>query len=219
VSASNKLKGCDTLMLDMDGTLLDLAYDNYMWLTHIPAAYARARSLPDDEARKELYAKFHSMRGTLEWYCLDHWSERLQLDIVGLHRAERDRIGWLPGAKSFLEDVKREGLRLLLVTNSHPDTLDMKSDVTGLGEYFDCIYTAHEFGTPKEQREFWQSLAEVESFDPRSTMFVDDTDPVLSSAAQFGVNHVVKVTRPDTTRDARPCERFTAVESVADLLD
>ena len=26
----------DTVLLDMDGTLLDLHYDNYFWLTHIP---------------------------------------------------------------------------------------------------------------------------------------------------------------------------------------
>ncbi len=218
VTASKNLKKCDTLMLDMDGTLLDLAYDNYMWLTHIPAAYARARGLPDEEAQKQLYAQFHSMRGTLEWYCLDHWSERLQLDIVGLHHAERDRIGWLPRAREFLQQVRHDGLRVLLVTNAHPDTLHMKSQVTGLEQFFDSLYTAHEFGVPKERPEFWQALAEVEAFDPHSTMFVDDTEPVLESAARFGVRHVVRVTRPDTTRDAHPGDGVSAVESVGELL-
>jgi len=26
------LERCETLMLDMDGTILDLAFDNYIWL-------------------------------------------------------------------------------------------------------------------------------------------------------------------------------------------
>jgi putative hydrolase of the HAD superfamily len=212
------LKNCDTLMLDMDGTLLDLAFDNYMWLTHIPGAYAKARSLPHEQARDELYAEFHSMRGRLEWYCLDHWSERLQLDIAGLHHAERGRIGWLPGAQDFLEKVRQEGLRVLLVTNAHRDTLNLKSAATGIARYFDGIYTAHDFGFPKERQEFWQALASVEAFDPQSTMFVDDTEPVLSSARLFGVNHVVKVSRPDTTRDAHPSDEFPSVEGVAELL-
>lgn len=212
------LKKCDTLMLDMDGTLLDLAFDNYMWLTHIPSAYAKARSLPQDDARNELYAQFHRMRGQLEWYCLDHWSERLQLDIVGLHHAERARIGWLPGAREFLEGVKREGLRVLLVTNSHRDTLDLKSEATGIARYFDEIYTAHDFGFPKERQEFWQTLASVEAFDPQTTMFVDDTEPVLSSAREFGVSQLVKISRPDTTREARPSDDFPNVEGVAELL-
>ncbi|MGB5580688.1 MAG: GMP/IMP nucleotidase [Woeseia sp.] len=213
------LENCDTLMLDMDGTLLDLAFDNYMWLTHIPAAYAKARSLPDDQARKELYAQFHSMRGQLEWYCLDHWSDRLKLDIVGLHHAERARIGWLPGAREFLENVRGEGMRVLLVTNSHRDTLDLKSEATGIARYFDEVYTAHDFGFPKERREFWETLAQKERFNPRSTMFVDDTEPVLASAQGYGVQHVVKISKPDTTRELRPSEAFPHVEGVRNLLD
>lgn len=219
MNARAALKTCDTLMLDMDGTLLDLAFDNYMWLTHIPAAYAKARSLPEVEARNELYAKFHSMRGQLEWYCLDHWSDRLQLDIVGLHHAERARIGWLPGAQDFLEMMQNAGLRVLLVTNSHRDTLDLKSTATGIERYFDEIYTAHDFGFPKERREFWEALSAKECFDPRSTMFVDDTEPVLASAQDYGVNHVVKVSRPDSTRAIRPSDSFQHVEGVRDLLD
>ncbi|MBT8085770.1 MAG: HAD-IA family hydrolase [Woeseia sp.] len=213
------LKESRTLMLDMDGTLLDLAFDNYMWLTHIPAAYARARSLPEELARAELYEQFGRLRGQLEWYCLDHWSDRLQLDIVGLHHAERARIGWLPGAQEFLQGVQDAGLRVLLVTNSHRDTLDLKSAATGIATYFDEIYTAHDFGFPKERREFWEILASRESFDPSSTMFVDDTEPVLASARAFGVNHVVKISRPDTTRDARPSENFPHVASVMELLE
>ncbi|HNG60363.1 MAG TPA: haloacid dehalogenase, partial [Cellvibrionaceae bacterium] len=30
----------DTLLLDMDGTLLDLHYDNYFWLEYLPRAFA-----------------------------------------------------------------------------------------------------------------------------------------------------------------------------------
>ena len=205
-------------MLDMDGTLLDLAFDNYMWLTHIPQAYATAHNLPGDAARDELYAQFRSLRGELEWYCLDHWSERLQIDILALHHAERSRIGWLPGAQGFLETVRRDGLRLLLVTNSHPDTLLIKSQVTGLERYFDAIYSAHEFGFPKERHEFWRSLAEVEAFDPATTIFVDDTEPVLASARDFGVAYPVRITQPDTTREPHAAGEFTAIAGVADLL-
>lgn len=204
-------------MFDMDGTLLDLAFDNYMWLSHIPAEYARSSGLDDAAARRELYAHYERLAGQLDWYCLDHWSERLGLDVLALHRAEHRRIGWLPGAQRFLERLAGSGRRLLLVTNSHPDTLGVKHDATGIAAYFDRIYTSHEFGHAKEDQAFWQELMAAEWFDADRTLFVDDTEPVLDSAREFGLVNLLAVTRPDTTRPPRAAERHPGVERVADL--
>ena len=121
------LNSCDTLMLDMDGTLLDLAYDNYMWMEHIPKEYARQNDMSDDDARQHLYATFKRMEGKLDWYCLDHWSNALELDVAALHREESGRIGFLSGAKKFLETVADHHVRVLHVTNSHQHTLDIKA--------------------------------------------------------------------------------------------
>lgn len=221
MTRNNALQDCDTLMLDMDGTLLDLAYDSYMWLQHIPAAYASARSVSFDDAYKVLYAHYLRLQGQLDWYCLDHWSERLGLDILALHRDERARIGWLPGAEAFLQRVTASGMRVMLVTNSHRDTLQLKSEMTGIGGYFESVHTAHDFGFPKEERQFWASLAEVEEFDPARTMFVDDTETVLASAQRFGLRHLVRVTQPDTSRDASDSysnsSTFTGVAGVTEL--
>ena len=137
-------------MLDMDGTLLDLAYDNYMWLEHIPAEYARQNSINEADARELLAAKFRNEEGKLQWYCLDHWSEVLDLDVKELHRRENERIDYLPGAKDFLESVLQHEVRLLLVTNSHLDTLAIKTEVTGITDFFDAIYTSHELGYAKK---------------------------------------------------------------------
>jgi len=212
------LDECDTLMFDMDGTLLDLAFDNYMWLQHIPAAYARQNGLRDDEARSRLYAHYRRLQGQLEWYCLDHWSERLGIDVLALHRAEHQRIGWLPGARSFLAAQAGQGRRLLLVTNSHPDTLRVKDEVTGIGAFFDRIYSAHDFGHAKEQQSFWRKLAAVEPFARERTLFVDDTEPVLASAQRFGIGNLLAVTRPDTSQPTRRGGRFAGIAGVAELL-
>jgi putative hydrolase of the HAD superfamily len=212
------LNACNTLMLDMDGTVLDLAFDNYVWKELIPAEFASLHGMSTNEAREELYARYRSVQGKLDWYCLDHWSERLGLDILAIHRSVDHRIGFLPGAREFLDAVSGKGLRLLLVTNSHPDTLALKSAVTGVSDFFDAIYSAHDFGHAKEDPSFWHALRRAEGFDPESTLFVDDTVPVLKSAAAYGVGLLVHVTRPDSTAGARHDPGFAGVESVADLL-
>ena len=210
---------CKTLMLDMDGTLLDLAYDNYMWLEHIPAEFARQNEVSEATARERLKAKFRSMEGKLSWYCLDHWSEELGLDIAALHRDENNRIGFLPGARRFLETVVGHDLRLLLVTNSHQETLTIKTEVTGVADFFDGIYTSHDLGHAKEDQSFWHALQEAEGFDTETTLFVDDNVAVLESAKEFGVGMLLHITRPDTRWPAREDDRFSAIEGVVDLLD
>jgi putative hydrolase of the HAD superfamily len=212
------LNDCDTLMLDMDGTLLDLAYDNYMWLEHIPAEYARQNSINEADARELLAAKFRSEEGKLQWYCLDHWSEVLDLDVKELHRRENERIGYLPGAKDFLESVLQHEVRLLLVTNSHLDTLAIKTEVTGITDFFDAIYTSHELGHAKEDQPFWHALHEAEGFDRETTLFIDDNPLVLESARTFGISMLLNITRPDTQRSPRENRGFPTIESVASLL-
>ena len=205
-------------MLDMDGTVLDLAYDNFMWLTHVPDRYAEANDMSVDEARALLFAEFRKAGGDLRWYCLDHWSEFLGLDIVQLHRDHHHRIDYLPGAKEFLEVVCERHVRVLLVTNSHQETLDLKDEVTGLTEFFDGVHSSHAFGFAKERQEFWHALQEAEGFNPETTMFVDDTHRVLHSAATFGVEKLVAISRPDTSMPHRDPGDFVEVEGVSDLL-
>jgi len=212
------LDDCDTLMLDMDGTLLDLAYDNYMWMEHIPAEYARKNEISADAARDHLYATFKRLEGKLDWYCLDHWSDALELDVVALHREKSGRIGFLPGAKQFLENVSEHHVRVLLVTNSHQHTLDIKAEVTDIVDYFDGVYTSHELGHAKEDQPFWHALQKAENFDPCKTVFVDDNVAVLQSARDFGVEMLLHITRPDTRHPAREHEDFTGIEGVGELL-
>ncbi len=205
-------------MLDMDGTVLDLAYDNYMWQQHVPEQFAAANGLEPEVARDALYAKYKALHGRLEWYCLDHWSDDLGLDIAKLHRDENHRIGYLPGAENFLRTVRELDIRIVMVTNSHMETLTIKDEVTGVTAYFDEIYTSHAFGHAKETQEFWHALADAEDFDPDTTLLVDDTARVLRSAAEYGVSMLLEVTHPDTTTGPRKNSEFARVRGVRELL-
>jgi putative hydrolase of the HAD superfamily len=74
----------DTVLLDMDGTLLDLAFDNYFWQKLVPETWGAARGLNLQEARDAMRQEYHAVQHTLNWYCLDYWSERLGLDICAM---------------------------------------------------------------------------------------------------------------------------------------
>jgi len=200
----------DTVLLDLDGTLLDLAFDNYLWLECIPAAYAAAQGITPEAARADLVPRFRRWEGQLEWYCIDHWSRELGLDVARIHHEERGRMGWLPGAEGFLLRLQEKGKRRVLVTNAHPETLRIKNGQTNVTRYFDAVFSSHTFRSPKETAVFWHGLKEVEPFDPERTLFVDDSLPVLRAARAAGIRWIYAVS-------ATSSEEFPVIPSVAHL--
>jgi putative hydrolase of the HAD superfamily len=206
------------VLLDLDGTLLDLAFDNRFWREHVPEAWARQRAITPDQARAELQPRFAAREGTLDWYCIEYWSRELELDIGALKRDLAHGIRWLPGAREFLQRVRLLGKRLVLITNAHPTTLAIKDARTEVISYFDSGFSAHRLGAPKEQPQFWQQLAKVEDFAPARSLFVDDSLSVLRAARAAGVGHIYAVRKPDSAGAAREQREFPSVEAVAELL-
>jgi putative hydrolase of the HAD superfamily len=208
----------DTILLDMDGTLLDLAFDNYFWRELVPRCYARARRRAPERARQEVFERYAGVAGRLEWYCLDYWSHELGLDLRALKAASCHRIRYLPGAREFLAAVARSGKRAVLVTNAHAATLDVKKGVAGLGRYFERCLTSHAFGFAKEHDAFWRRLQVAVDFAPARTLFVDDSLPVLDAAARFGIGGLVAVTRPDSRLPPKHPAGYRGVPGVVNLL-
>lgn len=208
----------DTVLLDMDGTLLDLRFDNRFWLEVVPARYATANGLTVEESKVQLAPRFMAKRGTLDWYCLDYWSRELELDLAAIKREVSAEIGWLPYAEAFVRRVRARGKRVALVTNAHPQTLAVKNDQLDFAGHFDAVYSSHAFGAPKEAAQFWPRFAGQEPFVRERTLFVDDSVPVLRAARGYGIRWVYAVARPDSTLGLNESHEFPAVESVHQLM-
>jgi len=208
----------DTVLLDLDGTLLDLAFDSQFWGEHIPTHWAKQRAITLEQARAQLRPRFAAREGTLDWYCIEYWSRELELDIRALKQDVAHGIRWLPGAREFLQRVRTLGKRLVLITNAHPVTLAIKDQRTEVISYFDAGFSSHGFGAPKESPRFWCELAKVERFDPSRSLFVDDSLHVLRAARAAGVGTIYAVRKPDSSAGARVQQEFPAVDAVAELL-
>lgn len=206
------------VFLDMDGTLLDLHFDNHFWLEHVPLRFAERRGLSLEAAKSELMPRFRQMQGTLQWYCVDYWSRELDLDVLALKREVQHLIQVQPGAEEFLRQTRAAGKRLVLLTNAHPDVLAFKLRRTGLERHFDHVISSHTLGSPKETPEFWGSLHTREGFNGATTLFVDDSLPVLRAARENGVCHLIAVRKPDSQRPALEIEEFPSVETLMELM-
>lgn len=206
------------VLLDMDGTILDLSYDNYFWTELVPERYAVQHDMTLEAARAELAPKFAAVRHTLPWYCTDYWSEATGLNMAAMKYEVRHRIGPVPGAETFLQAVRGSGRHLWLATNAHADSWRLKLEYTGFAQYFDRVICSHDFGYPKEDLRFWEAAQAEHGFDPSRCLFVDDSQPVLSSAQAFGIRQIIGIRQPDSNLPERPIEALPSVQTIADLL-
>jgi putative hydrolase of the HAD superfamily len=208
----------DTVLLDMDGTLLDLHFDNHFWQAHVPLRYAEARGLPHEVARDELMARYHARAGTLEWYSVDFWETELELDIMQLKEEVAHLIAVHPAVTDFLAALRAAGKRVVLATNAHHKSLTLKMARTGLQPHFDALVSAHALDAAKEARDFWEKLRALEPFDPARTLLVDDSLPVLDAARAFGIRHLLAIRQPDTRQPPKDTRGYAAIDSFVELL-
>ncbi|MCK9635745.1 MAG: GMP/IMP nucleotidase [Methylobacter tundripaludum] len=211
-------KKVDTVLLDMDGTLLDLNFDNHFWKEFVPFKFAEKQGLSIEAAKQQLQPRFKSMEGKLEWYCLDYWSDVLELDIAGLKAEISGLIAVLPHVTEFLEKAHQSPKKVYLVTNAHRGSLGLKMEKTCLQAFFDGIISSHDLGYPKEQAEFWRLLQQRVPFEKQSALLIDDSLAVLNSARQFGIAHLISVSRPDTKQPKKEITDYPAIEDFRELM-
>lgn len=211
--------GIDVVFLDMDGTLLDLHFDNYFWLEHLPARYAEIKGVQADEIRKELHNRYQIMQGTLDWYCLEYWQRELDIEIVDLKRELLRKIRYRPYAEEFLNWLKATDKIVILASNAHRWSIELKFSYLDMHDYFDRICSSHDYLAPKETQEFWHALRQEVNFDPERTLFIDDNVQVLNSAQTFGIAHLLAIETPDLTRPSVSHPDYVQIRDFRDLID
>jgi len=208
----------NTVLLDMDGTLLDLHFDNYFWQHYVPRCYAEQQGITPSAALETLTHKFQAFQGQLQWYCLDFWSEQLGLDIPTLKQHQAERIALRQHVPEFLLAARAAGKELRLVTNAHHKTIAIKFAQHNLAPYFDRVVCSHDYNAPKEHAEFWQKFQADQPFDPNTSVFFDDSAAVLAAARDFGIAHIVAMAWPDSQRPPAEIAGFSNIQHFTEVM-
>ena len=206
----------NVVILDMDGTLLDLHFDNYFWHIHIPEKYAKTHNITLKAAQEYLHIETSKVAGQIQWYCLDYWTDKLDLPIVELKKEIQHKIALRPDTLPFLSALKQVGKKVILLTNAHPESLSLKVERTKLDQHIDLLISTHQYGATKESQILWQKLQADLGFINESTLFVDDSLTILDSAKKFGIKHLLAIANPDSQLPSVSADRLKGYPYITD---
>ena len=207
----------DTLLLDMDGTLLDLHYDNTVWNIMVPEAFAVHHNVTLEAAKTNLFGQMARVRGQIEFYCFDYWSNYCDFDVTTVHHQATDLIRFRPGAEEFLRFAKAAGKKLVIATNAHWNSIAVKNDYTQLLDMVDATISSHDFNAPKEHPDFWHKLVAEIGHTPERSAFLDDNEPVLDAAQAAGIGQLLCIETPDSQKPLRQGLRYSAFDHFSEI--
>jgi len=212
------LKDIKFILLDMDGTLLDLYFDDYFWGHLVPEKYAEKHEITFGSAKEYLYETYKAHERTLNWCDIDFWSRELHLDIPALKEQIRHLIEVHPHVIDFLKMMREQKKKIFLLTNAHSKTVKIKFKKTEIGRYFDSVLCSFDVGYPKEYLEFWRKAGEKLGFDKEHSLFIDDTEDVLLTAQKYGIRHLLFKTAANSKTAPKQSSEFTTISDFRDLI-
>lgn len=208
----------DTVFLDMDGTLLDLHFDNQVWNHEVPRAYVDAQGLGYDMAREQLLEHMREIHGTIEFYSFEYWNAYTGLDLTDLHVKHATLVSYRPGALDFLRWLRlQDDKTTIIATNAHRHSIAVKDAQLNVSAEVTGVVSSHDFQAPKESLEYWQAMQQVHPFDPARAIFIDDNEPVLDHARAVGIQHLWTVSTPDSKRPQKAPLSYPCFSSFDEL--
>ncbi len=207
----------DCVFLDMDGTLLDLNYDNHVWNQLVPEAYAARLNISFAAAQQRLLTHMREIHGTINFYSFDYWIDFTGIDLISTHEAATQLLAYRPGAEDFLKWLRDSRHAAVIATNAHPDSIRVKDQHTAISTQVDDVVSSQKYAAPKEADVYWQQLFHEHPHDPARCLFIDDNEPVLDAARHCGIGHLLAVATPDSNRPRRDSLSYPSFDHFAEI--
>lgn len=94
-----------------------------------------------------------------------------------------------PGTIEMLQDLRKQGKRIILLSNAQRVFTEQEMRLLGIWDLFDTIYISSDYGTKKPDQEFFRLLVEDAEIDLTKSLFVgNDSRTDIKGAMTLGMD-------------------------------
>jgi len=165
------------ISFDMDGTLVDPEFTDWVWGQGIPTLYGGKVGLPFEAAKVFVVKEYQKVgEGAVEWYDIKYWFRLFELEQSwqDLMKQFVDKIKVYSDVNHILDRL-RERFPLILTSNAGREFIEIEMETTGLDKYFDRIFSATtDFRVVKKTEDFYQRVCDILNVDPQEIVHVGD---------------------------------------------
>ena len=165
------------ISFDMDGTLVDPVFTDWVWGHGIPTLYAQKTGLPFETAKVIVESEYRKVGdAAIEWYDIKYWFRFFRLEESWHALMERyiDKINVYSDVDHLLERLN-DRFQLVLTSNAGREFIKVEMEATGLGRYFGRIFSAtSDFGEVKKTTAFYSRICQILEAVPDEIVHVGD---------------------------------------------
>ncbi len=174
---NDSVRDIEIVSFDLDGTLVEPEYSEWVWGVGIPQLFAEKRGIPFAEAKEVIEEEYRKMGDrSLQWYDIKYWFNFFQLNGHWKPLLNRfsHKIKTYPEVSKVLQDLSAN-YKLIIISNAAREFIDIEVEVAELRRYFSRIFSAtSDFGQIKKTAEIYGGICQLLGINCQEMVHVGD---------------------------------------------
>ena len=167
------------ISFDLDGTLVDLDFDLYLWFEELPRLYSEQNGVPLSQAKELMRSEYNRVgMQSRDWYDLCFWVKHhdLKVDPQKIVKDLSHKITVFPDVLPVLRKLKSERQRMVVFSNTPKMFLDIKKKVDGIDGFFERTISVYsDYSKIKSNNGVFDQLAQELGVEPCEILHVGDS--------------------------------------------
>jgi len=171
IDSKNILK---IISFDVDGTLVDLEYNDLIWFKEIPELIAKKKRISFEKSLKYVGEEYNKLgEHNLNWYDINYWVNYFGLKVSPNNILDKyeSQVKIFPEVISLLEELK-ENFILIIISSMPREFLIPK--MKKLGKYFKFSFSALSDFKELKNSEIYSKISKTLNVLPEQILHIGD---------------------------------------------